>query len=396
MGYKIPLAVSTINNEEIDEVIKCLNSGYFTMGKKTEEFEKKFANYVGAKYAVMVNSGSSANLLAMFALVNPLLKNNIKYGDEVIVPSVSWSTTVFPVLQAGAIPVFVDCDSDYQIDADKIEDAISDKTRAIIPTHILGNVSDMKKISKIAQSHNLYVIEDSCESLGSKIAGKYVGTFGDMGTYSFYFSHHITTIEGGMLVSDNEDLIELIRVMRHHGLVRDSLKKDMYIKQFPDIDPRFMFVNMGFNLRPTDLNAVIGIKQLDKLDSILRSRRENAEQLLKGLNAYKEYLVLPKEKPNTTHSWFSFPLTVKENKEFTKDQLVMFLESKGIETRPLVAGNLVEQPVFRNKLIKFRISGDMKNANNVNKNSFYFGMYQNLNTDYILNVFNTFFNSLTT
>jgi len=390
MRYKVQLAVSTIGPKDIDEAIACLKSGNLTMGQKVREFEAKFAQYIGAKDAVMVNSGSSANLLALFAFSNPFINKHLSPGDEVIVPAVTWSTTAFPVIQAGCVPVFVDCDQDYQIDTQKLDELITNKTKAIIPTHILGNVCNMDEITKIAKDHELYVLEDSCEALGAKYGNKYVGTIGDIGTYSFYFSHHITTIEGGMVVSTNEELLDTIRVMRHHGLVRDSSKKAEYIKNFPNIDPRFMFVNMGFNLRPTELNAVLGITQLDKLDGIIETRKRNAKMLIEALQRYEDYLLLPREKPNTSHSWFAFPITVKPNSLFKREDLMNFMEKASIETRPLIAGNLVEHPVFLSGKIPFK-KGNLDTAENVMRNSFYFGVHQDVDVQYVIDVFDNFF-----
>ncbi len=393
MKYKVPLAVSTLEQDDIDEAVKCLKSGNLTMGEKVKEFEARFAEYLGAKEAIMVNSGSSANLLVLSAISSPMRDKPLLPGDEVIVPSVTWSTTVFPVMQVGCTPVFVDCDEDYQMDAQKLDGLITDRTKAIIPTHILGNLCNMKEIKKIAKEHDLIVIEDTCEALGAKDAGRYAGTIGDVGTYSFYFSHHITTIEGGMLVSNDADLMDMIRIMRHHGLVRDSSKKADYIKKFPGIDPRFMFVNMGFNFRPIELNAALGMTQLNKLNGLIAGRRKNAQKLLGALQQYQDYLLLPKEKPNTFHSWFAFPLTVKQKGGLTREKLTQFMENAGIETRPLVTGNLVEQPIFLDKRIRFR-KGDLTMAQNVMKNSFYFGIHPHADVDYIASIFDRFFRQL--
>ncbi len=393
MNYKIPLATTTISDEEINDVTSCLKSKSVTMGKKVAKFEEQFASRVGAQNAIMVNSGSSANLLALFTLFNPFLEKNLKRDDEVIVPAVSWSTTVFPIVQAGGVPVFADCGPDYQIDPSKIESLITDKTKAIMPTHILGNVCAMDEINSIAKKHDLYVVEDTCESLGASYKKRQAGTFGDIGTYSFYFSHHITTIEGGMLVSDDAELTDIVRVMRNHGQVRDSAKKNEFIKRYPNIDPRFMFINLGFNLRPTELNAVMGIDQLKKLDGIIATRNSNVKELVKELQQYEEYLALPSHNQNVVPSWFAFPITVKKNKIFDRNRLTEHLEKSSIETRSLIAGNLLDHPVFRDKKIKYR-AGDLTNAENVMYNSFYFGIYQDVDVQYIANAFHEFFKRL--
>lgn len=388
--YKVPLAVNLIREEEIEAVTNCLMNEKTTMDTTVKEFEEKFAKYIGCKHALMVNSGSSANLLAISVLSNPLSENRIKPGDEVIVPAVSWSTTVSPIIQNGAIPVFVDCDEDYQIDTNKIEEAISDKTKGIMIVNVLGNLCDMKRISEICKEHNLFLVEDDCEALGSKYGDKHVGNFGELGTFSFYFTHHISTIEGGMITTNDSELYDTLNVMRSHGYARPSVKLGEYRKKFPEIDYRFMFINLGYNFRPMELQAAIGLIQLEKLESYLKIRRASANKIANALEKYKDYLVIPKEKPNTNHSWFAFPLTVKNNELFRRKNLMDFLEENSIETRPLIAGNLVEQPIFQSGAIKYR-SLDLPNARNVMRNSFYIGNHHKVDVDYVIKVFDDFF-----
>jgi len=388
--YKVPLAVNQIGKKEIEAVTNCLKKEKTTMDIIVKEFEDKFAKYIGCKHAIMVNSGSSANLLAVSVLSNALYENRIKPGDEVIVPAVSWSTTVFPIIQHGAIPVFVDCGVDYQIDVDKIESVITDKTKAIFIVNILGNLCDMRRIMKICDTYNLFLIEDNCESLGSKYGDKHVGNFGKFGTFSFYFTHHLSTIEGGMLVTNDSELYDTAKVMRSHGYVRFSDKIDDYKRAFPNIDQRFMFINLGYNFRPMELQAAIGLVQLEKLDGYLKTRRESAIKITKALEKYEEYFILPREKPNTTHSWFAYPLTVKPNDLFGRRELMSFLETSGIETRPLIAGNLVEQPVFQSGDIDYK-SGELPNARNVMRHSFYIGNHPKVDVEHLIKSFDNFF-----
>ena len=233
------------------------------MSKITEKFEKRFANFIGAKYAVMVNSGSSANLLATFAASNPTRKNRFKVGDEVLIPSLCWPTSLWPLVQSGLKPVFVDPEvNTLNVDANRIIKMINNKTKVILLVHVLGNGTNVEKICKIARKRNIIVIEDTCESLGSKLNGKSLGTFGDFGTYSFYYSHQISTIEGGMVVCNSFDDYQLLRTMRSHGWSRGiKLNKDIK-KKYKNIDNKFLFINSGFNIRPTEINAAIGLSQL--------------------------------------------------------------------------------------------------------------------------------------
>lgn len=389
---RIPLADNSYGVEEIEEILDSLISGNITMGKKVEKFEKEFAEYIGTKYAVMVNSGSSANLLSLSILSNPEVESRIKPGDEIIVPAVTWSTTIYPIINIGAIPVLVDVDEDYLINVSEIKKNITDKTKAIIPVHLLGNVCNMDEICEIAEENNLYVIEDTCEALGSEYKNKKAGSIGDISTFSFYFSHHITTIEGGMLCTNNEQFADLARILRAHGYVRNSLRKEEYVKKYPNIDPRFLFVNIGYNFRPTELQAAMGLHQIKKLDKFLKIRERNAKFLNENLSRYSDFLILPKEKEQTRHSWFCYPITVKENRYFKREDLTLFLESKGIETRPLVAGNFADQPGLQ--LFKYR-RGNLKYSEYIMKNSFYIGNNpSNKEEDllYIKNAFNEFFN----
>lgn len=374
---KIPLNVPSFNHEEIIEALKCTLSTNVTMGKNVKRFEEMFANYVGARNGVMVNSGSTANLVALSIVSNPAVKGHIKRGSEIITPAVTWSTTIFPVINIGCIPVLVDVNAEtYNIDADAVERAITPKTKAIIPVHLLGNPCDMKRILEIADAHDLYVIEDACEAHGAMIDDKKVGSFGDLGTFSFFFSHHISTMEGGMVVTDKDELAELAKVLRAHGWIRELKDKEEIAKRYQKIDKRFLFINIGFNVRPTEIQGAFGMHQIKKLEQFIEIRRENAKYWTERLLKYSNYLLVPEERTGTRHVWFGYPLTVKPNAPFTKKELANFLESKGIETRPIMAGNMAEQPVM--KLFKNRRVGDLENSRFIMRHSFFFGNHHGI------------------
>lgn len=393
-GKLLPLMMPTFGPDEILEAFDSMVELNVTMGAKVEKLESEFSRYLGTPYAAMVSSGSSANLLALSILTNPAIKNPIKPGDEVLVPSVTWSTSIFPIINVGAIPVLVDVGEDYLIDTEKMQEAISPKTRAIMPVHLLGNVCDMGAISDLAHDKSLYVIEDCCEAMGSEYKGEKVGTLSDLSSFSTYFSHHITTGEGGFLCTPNFDYADLARILRAHGYVRHSLKKEEYVSATPGIDPRFLFVNMGYNFRPTDIQGAFGIHQLPKLESFIQSRREAGLALNSALSKYSEYLILPKEKKDTKHTWFAYPITIREGAPFTREELTAHLEENGIETRPLVCGNFAEQPAMQ--LFPYR-RGDLSHSEYVMRNSFYVGIHPQLDSQTVskvAGVFDSFFSKV--
>lgn len=372
---RIPLSVTSFGPEEIIEALDSMISSRVTMGEKVKRFEDSFADYIGAKYAVMVNSGSSANLLALSILTNPLAKDHMRRGAEVVTPSVTWSTTVFPIVNVGATPVLIDVESDtYNLNPDCAAQAVNDKTRAILPVHLLGNPFNIERILDIAEQTDLYVVEDACEAHGAEFNGKKVGSFGDLSSFSFYFSHHITTIEGGMVLTSNEEYAEIGRSLRAHGWIRDLRDRDKIAEMYPSLDRKFLFFNIGYNLRPTEIQGAFGIHQLKKLESFIRIRRDNAQYLTKQLEEFSDFLVLPEERLNTRHVWLGYPITVKVGAPFTRDELVSFLEERGIETRPIMAGNIAEHPAFR--LFRHKLAGKLDNASMIMKNSFFFGIHQ--------------------
>jgi CDP-6-deoxy-D-xylo-4-hexulose-3-dehydrase len=391
---KIPLSVPSYGWEEVAEAMESLLSTWVTMGEKVFQFESMWAEYIGVKHAIMVNSGSSANLIALSVLSNPVLEDRIKPGDEVIVPAVTWSTSIFPIVNVGAVPVLVDVDLEtYTINVEQITAAITERTKAIMPVHLLGFSCDMSRIMEIAQAYDLFVIEDCCEAPGATYKGKKVGGFGDLGTFSFFFSHHISTIEGGMIVTNNDEYAELAKVLRAHGWIRELNRRREIASQYPDIDERFLFVNLGFNVRPTEIQGAFGIHQLKKLEQFIEHRRENANYWINRLSRYSDVLMIPQqeEEAGSRHVWFGFPITVKPEAPFTREALVRFLESRQIETRPIMAGNLSEQPALQ--LIAHRVVGTLPNSRLVMRRSFFFGNHHGIaerERTYIANCFDEF------
>ncbi|MDD5038457.1 MAG: aminotransferase class I/II-fold pyridoxal phosphate-dependent enzyme [Dehalococcoidales bacterium] len=374
---RIPLNIPSFGYEEVNEAIDSLLTTRVTMGEKVKQFERLFADYIGVKYAVMVNSGSSANLLALSILTNPGIENSIRPGDEIITPAVTWATTVFPIINCGAVPVLVDIDPDnFNISLEGIRKAITDKTRAIMPVHLLGNPCSMDGLMKIAREHNLFVIEDACEAHGAEFKGQKAGSFGDMSTFSFFFSRHITTIEGGMVLTDNEEYAELAKALRAHGWIRDLKAKNVLARKYGDIDPRFLFTNIGYNFRPMEIQGGFGIHQMKKLERFIDIRRDNAAFWHEKLKPYSNYFSLHEERADTRHVWFGYPLTVSPKAPFTRQELVDFLESKQVETRPIMAGNIDEQPVMR--LFNYRKVGNLPNSRLVMRNAFFFGNHQGI------------------
>jgi CDP-6-deoxy-D-xylo-4-hexulose-3-dehydrase len=369
---RIPLSIPTYGPEEVEEALESLLSTWVTMGSKVKKFEDAFAQYNGSKHAVMVNSGSSANLLALSALTNPLVKDYIPKGSEIITPAVTWATTVYPISDVGCTPVLVDVDpKTFNIIPDEIEKAITEKTRAILPVHLLGGPCQIERIKKIADIRDLYVIEDTCETTGGEVHGKKTGSFGDMGTFSFFLSHHISTIEGGIIVTDDDPLYEYLKAMRAFGWVRDLREKENYSSANKGIDPRFLFVTHGYNLRPTEIQGAFGIHQIKKLDNFIEIRRNNADYWKRRLTPYKDVLTLPVEEPGTRHVYFGYPLTINLKAPFTRKQLIDYLEARLIETRPVMAGNMAEQPVM--KQLPHRTGGSLPNSRMIMRQSFFFG-----------------------
>ncbi len=370
----VRLHETSFGAEEVNAMINQSLSTMVTMGKQVRSFEEQCASYFGCKYSLMNNSGSSANLLAVAALANPAWENHLKPGDEVIVPALSWATTVWPLIQHQLVPVFVDCDLDtYNFDMKKLEAAITPKTKAIMLVHVYGNPCDMDAILALAKKHKLYVIEDTCESMGAKYKGKMIGTLGDVGTMSFYYSHHITTFEGGICFTDNFKLTELMRVLRAHGWSREADEKEKYIKEYPEIDPRFIFINLGYNLRPTEVQAVMGMKQLPKLEGFVKNRRAARDTYRKLLDKHSRYFRFQEEQTGGEASWFGFGIVLKEGAPFTPRDITAFLNKKNIETRPIIAGNMAKHPAL--KMFTHRVAGTLENCDTIMTRGFAVGCH---------------------
>ena len=393
--FQIPLAVPSYNHEEVIDALDSMLSTRVTMGEKVKSFEEQFSKYIGCKNGIMVNSGSSANLLALSILSNPATENSIKRDSQIITPAVTWATTVSPIINVGCTPMFVDVDLDTLcVNTEEIKEAINSKTACLLPVHLMGNPCNMQEISKISKEHDLYLVEDACEAHGATFDDKKVGSFGDLGTFSFFMSHHISTIEGGMIVTNNEELAEMGKTLRTFGWTRDLKNKNKINSEYPEIDPRFLFVNTGYNFRPTEIQGAFGRNQLPKLESLIKIRRENALFWNDELSKYSEYLILPKRNLEN-HVYFGYAITIKKNSPFSREKLTKFLESKGIETRPIMSGNYIEQPAA--KLINYQKHGELNNAKLIMRNSFFMGNHHKVTQkerELVVNSFNDFFKQL--
>jgi len=373
---KIPLSIPQFGNEEIEEAMESFISTYVTMGKKVREFERLFAQYTGVRNGVMVNSGSSANLVALSALSNESLPRHLAQGDEVITPAVTFATTVYPINSVGCTPVFVDVDMDsLTMNTDAIEKSITDKTKAIMLVHLLGNPCKMKEIMRIAEENNLLVIEDSCEAHGAEYHGKKVGSFGDAATVSFFLAHHITTIEGGMVLTNNDEIANLSRSIRVFGWTRDMREHEQIASRYDYIDKRYLFIYPGYNMRPTEIQGAFGMHQIKRLDGFVEERRKNAQYWASRLKDISEVSII-EEKPNTKISWYGYPIIISPKSNFTRKEMTDYLQSCGIETRQVMAGNFVQQPVIKH--ISHRVSGSLKNSEIVMTNSFFWGNHHGI------------------
>ena len=388
---RISLTAKTFGEAEIEEVIESLRSGNVTMGAKCRAFEQAFAARLKARHAIFVNSGSSANLLAWFALANPLMKCSrapLKPGFEVIVPAVAWSTTIWPIVQAGGVPVLVDCDpATLAIRPDLVAAAVTPATVAVSPVHPLGNVCDMDTLADICGRRDLYLIEDTCEALGSLYKGREAGRFGLMGTYSFYYSHHITTVEGGMIVTDDDDLAALLRVLRSHGWAREVTPATGPVP----FAERYRFINTGFNLRPSELNAAFGLHQLARLDDLNANRRSATQALCLRLEPHVKAgrLRLMTVTAGGDAAFFGFPALCRNGDE--RDRLVRHLEARGVETRPIICGNMARQPAMQH--VRHRVAGPLLGADEIMFKGLYWGMHPSFGEaeiDYIADVIEEF------
>jgi CDP-6-deoxy-D-xylo-4-hexulose-3-dehydrase len=393
---KVRLHEPTFGAEEIIAATNVLLSTRVTMGPNVLGFERTFANMNDSSFGVSSNSGSSANLLAIAALSNEMYMNRLKPGDEVIVPALSWSTTVWPLIQYGLVPVIVDIDlQTFNICPNEIKKAISPKTKAIMPVHVYGNPCNMDELIQISEDNNLLLIEDCCEALGAKFKNKAVGKFGQVGTFSFYFSHHITTLEGGITVSDDKQIAEIMRSLRAHGWTRELEDKKIYTDLYPDIDPRFLFVNLGYNLRITELQAAIGLVQLPKLDKFIEIRKLNTLAWRADLSNLAQYFDFQQDTTNSEGSYFGFAMILKKTAPFGVAEITSFLNKMGIETRPIICGNIALQPAI--KKYPHRVVGNLSNSTIVMQRGFSFGNHQSINKparDYVVEAINSFLKSI--
>ena len=363
-----PLLTDGYSSSDLQEASKVLLSGRLTMSKITKKFEKYFAKKIGSKYALMVNSGSSANLLALYCLINPFKKNRLKKGDECLVPALCWSTSLWPIIQAGLKPQFADVNlSTFTLDLETIKKKITKKTKAVMILNVLGNCSEMEKIKSFLNKKKIFLIEDSCEALGSKYKKKYLGTFGDFGTYSFYYSHQITSAEGGMIVCNSKEDYNILKSLRAHGWDREINKKNI---------KRFNFINEGFNLRPLDITAAIGFNQFKRLKKLKVTRAKNRNNIIKFLTSSKKWnnqFSFFNPQKNLDPSWFGFPLMLNKNKLQSKNKFLKYLNKNKIETRPIISGNFVNQPAIKKYNIKFRKS-ELQNSQEIEDRGFFIGL----------------------
>jgi len=374
----IRLHEPTFGADEIWAALDCMLTTQVTLGPKVRQFEREFASAYRYHDTLMCNSGSSANLLAIAALTTPRVADGLRAGDEVIVPALSWSTTVWPLIQQNLIPVVVDIDPvTLNLDPMAVEKAIGPKTRGIMPVHVYGNPCDMSALLDICHRHNLILIEDCCEALGAFYDGKAVGSFGRVGTYSFYFSHHMTTLEGGLCVTNDASLVDPMRMLRAHGWVRETVDPEIYYAQHPEIDRRFLFMDVGYNLRPTELQGAMGTVQLPKLPGWVEHRRVNAEWWLDRFQRWGNVMTMQQETPNARSSWFGICLTLNDDAGFSRADICKFMNERGIETRPIIAGNIAAQPAL--KLYPHRVAGDLPNATAVMHRGFAFANHQEVN-----------------
>lgn len=372
MSFKFPLATASWGKEEIAAMQRVIASGMFTMGENVQAFERDFAGYVGSKYCVMVNSGSSSNLLmvaALFYTKNPKLK--LKRGDEVIVPAVSWSTTYYPLYQYGLKIKFVDIDlHTLNYDLDQLEQAVTDKTRMIMAVNLLGNPNDFDRINKIIGKRDIVLMEDNCESMGAKFDGKHAGTFGVMGSYSSFFSHHISTMEGGLIVTDDEELYQILLSLRAHGWTRNLPKKNLVCSDKSDdpFEESFRFVLPGFNVRPLELEGALGVEQVKRLPKMVEERRKNGKLLQQALANHPDIII---QQEIGESSWFGFSLVIRPGSKLTRKALVAKLNELGFECRPIVAGNFAKNEVV--KYFDSEVHGTLKNAEHIDQNGLFVG-----------------------
>ncbi|KAF0226222.1 MAG: CDP-6-deoxy-D-xylo-4-hexulose-3-dehydrase [Erysipelotrichaceae bacterium] len=403
----VPFAGRVYDEDELVKLVDASLDFWLTAGRYAEEFERDFAKYMGTKFCLLTNSGSSANLLALTAFTSPKLGEKcLKPGDEVITVAAGFPTTINPIIQNGLIPVFVDVEiGTYNIKVDELEKAYSEKTKAVMIAHTLGNPFDLDAVMAFTKKHDLYLIEDCCDAVGSTYDGKMVGTFGHASTTSFYPAHHMTMGEGGAILVNNNLYKTLVQSFRDWG--RDCFCEPgandtcgrRFTMQFGSLpqgyDHKYVYSHIGYNLKITDMQAAVGVAQLKKLPGFVESRKKNFNIMHNGLKQFEEYLVLPYATKKSDPSWFGFPITVKVNDKFTKNQIVEYLENHKIMTRQLFAGNITRQPAFKD--IKYRQVGTLENTDMIMNNTFFIGVYPGLTErklNYVLRTFEDFFRGI--
>ena len=394
----IPPTGKVIGDLEIQNMVEASLDGWLTAGRFNKKFEKKLAEFIGIKQLITVNSGSSANLIAFSTLTSPRLKGRaIKLGDEVITVAAGFPTTINPIVQCGAIPVFVDVKiPTYNIDETLIEEAITPKTKAIMIAHTLGNPFNLKVVKSICEKNNLWLIEDSCDALGSKYDGKMVGTFGDIATLSFYPAHHITMGEGGAVFTNSVKLKMIAQSFRDWG--RDcycepgkentcGMRFDRKMgKLSKGYDHKYIFSHAGYNMKITDMQAACGLAQVSRLKDFVKIRKSNFKYIYDSLKSHEEFLILPEATENSDPSWFGFPITLRENLSITRNELLRYLDEKKIGFRLLFSGDVTRQPYMLEK--KFRVIGNLNNTTTIMNNTFWVGLYPGLRhkeLDFVIN-----------
>ena len=400
----VPVSGKVIGSLELKNMVEASLDGWLTTGRFNEQFEKKLASFLGIKCLLTVNSGSSANLIAFSTLTSPKLKERaIQKGDEVISVAAGFPTTVNPIIQFGAVPVFIDVKiPTYNIDENLVEGAITKKTKAIMLAHTLGNPFNVKRIKEICDKYNLWLIEDSCDALGSKFNGQNVGTFGDLATLSFYPAHHITMGEGGAVFTNSKKLERIAESFRDWGRDcycepgKDNTCNKRFGWQLGDLpfgyDHKYTYSHLGYNMKITDMQAACGLAQLDRLEGFIKKRKENFNFLYKNLKELEEFLILPEPEKSSEPSWFGFPLSLRQNKKFNRVDLISYLNANKIGTRLLFAGNLIKQPYMKD--VNFKIHQKLLNTDFVIENTFWIGLYPGLSKkhlEYVLEKFKNYF-----
>lgn len=400
----VPPSGKVIGAEELQNMVDASLDGWLTTGRFNDAFEKRLTEFLGVKHALTTNSGSSANLLAFSALTSHTLGDRaIKPGDEVISVAAGFPTTVNPILQHDAVPVFVDIQlGTYNIDPAKIEAAISPKTKAIMLAHTLGNPYDLDTVTALAKKHNLWLIEDCCDALGSSYKGKLAGTFGDIGTLSFYPAHHITMGEGGAVFTNNDQLKQIVESFRDWGRDcycrpgKDNTCGKRFCQKLGDLpygyDHKYTYSHLGYNLKISDMQAACALAQMGRLEEFIAARKSNFAYLKAGLKNCEEFLVLPEATANSDPSWFGFPITIRANANVNRVDLLQYLDQNKIGTRLLFAGNLTRQPYMKGR--NFRISGALANTDTVMNDTFWIGVYPGLSRemlDFVIAKIETFF-----